>query len=108
MASEPKIRMAEPLRFRLDRKMRTAVVEHAKTLSAATGKPLGLSAAIRDLLDRALGLGSPDPAYASGFREGFLAGWADTKREAARQASVAFAAATAADSGGPIEPPQRR
>jgi hypothetical protein len=107
---QPKIRMAEPLRFRLDRRMRAAVVDHAKVLSVDGGPQLGLSAAIRDLLARALDMGAPDTAYASGFREGFLAGWATIKREAARQALTGLAVSTAGlepESGcGAIGPPR--
>jgi hypothetical protein len=105
---QPKIRMAEPLRFRLDRQMRTAVVAYAKTLTNATDEKVCVSAAIRDLLGRALGLGSPDAAYLSGFREGFLAGWADTKRAAARQAAAALAAANEDEECDSIVPPGLR
>jgi hypothetical protein len=108
---EPKIRMAEPLRFRLDRRMRAAVVDHAKGLSVDAGQSLGISAALRDLVARALDMGAPDTAYASGFREGFLAGWAAIKREAARQALTGLAMSTAGfepESGcgaiGPLQP----
>ena len=78
-AQVPRPRMGEPVRFRLERSMRAGLLAHAKALSAAAGRRLGLSAAIRDLLSRALAEVGPGSGYASGFREGFLAGWADSK-----------------------------
>jgi hypothetical protein len=73
--------MGQPVRVRIESAMRRRIAEHAKTLSAAVGRPLGVSAAIRDLLVRALDLSSPSTAYASGFREGFLRAYADVQRE---------------------------
>jgi hypothetical protein len=100
--------MGEPLRFRLDRRMRAAVLDHAKLLAHEAGRPVAASVGVRDLLARALELGSPDAAYRSGWREGFLAGWADARLKATTHAAAMLASVADDDNGGPIGPQERR
>jgi hypothetical protein len=76
-----RIRMGEPVRVRIESAMRRRIEQHASAMSAAVGQQLGVSAAIRDLLARALDGDGAGVASASGFREGFLRGYGDAQRK---------------------------
>jgi len=72
--------LAEPcpgvLRTVHARGMTRAVKEHAKALAEATGKPLGVSAALRDIIGRGLKISrsrGERASFAEGVREGWLA-----------------------------------
>jgi len=81
------VRLGEPLRFRAEVGLRKALRQHAQRLSSAAGKPLGISAAIRDALNRGLAervTKADDAAFGSGFRVGFLAAHAEIKSRLAQ------------------------
>jgi len=68
----PAVKLTDPLPVRLTHEQHAAVRARAVELSRAAGADdVGLSAAVRDLIDQALQLGSPDER---GYREGFLRG----------------------------------
>ena len=97
-----KIKLGEPLRFRVETTMRKALKAYAKALSDAVGHNVGLGGAVRDLVARGLGTGS-DAAYLSGFREGFIAAFADTRKQLAVRADRA----AGKPDGSPIGPRPR-
>jgi hypothetical protein len=79
----PHFQLGQPVRVRLDREMTEAVKAHAKALSAATGKPLGVSAALRDIIGRGLKVyrsKSERDLYAAAVHEGWLAAMSDIRR----------------------------
>lgn len=83
-----KIRLGQPIKFRPESGLLDRLREHAQRLSAhvpglgGTDHPPSISAAVRDLLDRALSQGDR-LGWWSGYREGYLAGWKRAKEEAA-------------------------
>ena len=73
-----KVSLGEPLRFRVETQMREKLNAYAKVLTTSAGHTVSVGGAVRDLVAR--GLAAPlDAGYLSGFREGFIAAYAETK-----------------------------
>jgi hypothetical protein len=101
------VKMGQPVRVRLDREMGEALRDHARRLSAAAGKALDLSAAIRDVLGRGLATPADEAqahAFGSGFREGFLRAHHEirTRMSAALDESPALPAAATSRAPKPV------
>jgi hypothetical protein len=76
--SSIRVSLGEPLRFRVETAMRRALSGYAEKLAVAAGHPVSIGGAVRDLVARGLAT-SLDAGYLSGFREGFIAAYAETK-----------------------------
>lgn len=82
----PSLRRGARITFVPDAGVRKALDTLAKELAADVGRPVTLSAALREVLARALPDGERDPAWRSGWREGFRAGYAEARKAEAEAA----------------------
>ena len=81
-SQKPRVRMGEAIRLRLEGWMRRAADEHAVKLAKTLGHKVSVAGAIRDLVSVAVRGNGADAAYASGYTQGFLAGYSDGKQKA--------------------------
>lgn len=75
--------LGEPIRFRPARGMKAELQAYAEKLEAAAGNPngVGISGAIRTILDREFQGKTPDKAYLAGFREGYARAYHETQAQ---------------------------